>query len=536
MTNWRPRSVAVRRTSTVAWMAGGSKPTAFTVDAAGDLADLAVEEDPVVELASPAMQIRRADEPADLGERRLEGDPVHRDPAAPGAGTLDDLHAAILGGGPEVGSQGDGDGPQVERLALDRCHRDRTPIADRRPDPGPVALARRGVLAQLVSGRDVGEPSEIPVDPKAGQVDRADRVEVGGAVQLEVQSRRGAACQGHVAERRLARTARRPESRRGNRPVAKGDLVGDRGGPERSPGQTRGQDGDHDAGEQPLATKRRLAVEAAGDAEAGEQAGGREGDEPRVGGLDRGEERLGSERGQLVDHPHDRRDEAEDSEDPEPQDRSRTRGRREPPAARRRRSPRWRSGRGWSARRSGRTGRPAGRSAGSARPDSAQHADQRTAQEPELETANPHAMSLSVGPAHLARGGRAPRKYQRAWDGRVIATAHGALEHAPTAPNRTEPAAANGPRTGCHMAVMAQRGSRDRGRSSPRASPAALAAAPFVGGPGIRTTCPGRRPGADGAGEPGEAPPMIGLAPDDATTRAVLYDRRRARWPARQQL
>ena len=42
----------------------------LAVDAARDLAELAVEEDPVVELAAPAVQVGVADEPANLRERR----------------------------------------------------------------------------------------------------------------------------------------------------------------------------------------------------------------------------------------------------------------------------------------------------------------------------------------------------------------------------------------------------------------------------------------------------------------------------------
>ena len=74
----------------------------LAIDAARDLADLAVEEDPVVELAAPVLQVRVADEPADLREGRLEGLAVDGDPAAPCPGALEDLDAAVLGRRPVV--------------------------------------------------------------------------------------------------------------------------------------------------------------------------------------------------------------------------------------------------------------------------------------------------------------------------------------------------------------------------------------------------------------------------------------------------
>ena len=105
MTESRPRSVAVSRTSIVPLSASGHDAAGLAVGAARDLAELAVEEDPVVELAAPAMEVGVADEPADLREGRSEGRAVDRDPAAPGAGALDDLDAVVLGGRPVAGRQ-----------------------------------------------------------------------------------------------------------------------------------------------------------------------------------------------------------------------------------------------------------------------------------------------------------------------------------------------------------------------------------------------------------------------------------------------
>ena len=65
MTESRPRSVAVRWTSMVPWMRRPATSARLAVDAARDLAELAVEEDPVVELAAPSMEVVVADEPTE---------------------------------------------------------------------------------------------------------------------------------------------------------------------------------------------------------------------------------------------------------------------------------------------------------------------------------------------------------------------------------------------------------------------------------------------------------------------------------------
>ena len=115
MTVSRPRSVAVSRTSMVPSNASGDDPERLAVEAARDLAELAVEEDPVVELAAPAVQVRGPDEVLDLRERVGERDAVDRDPAASRSGALDDLDAVVLGRRPVARRQRD-----LERLEVDR--------------------------------------------------------------------------------------------------------------------------------------------------------------------------------------------------------------------------------------------------------------------------------------------------------------------------------------------------------------------------------------------------------------------------------
>ena len=64
-----------------------------------DAAELAVGEDPDVDLAPPGVQVGGPDQPANLRKRRPEGSAVDGDPAAPGAGALDVDEPEVLGGG-----------------------------------------------------------------------------------------------------------------------------------------------------------------------------------------------------------------------------------------------------------------------------------------------------------------------------------------------------------------------------------------------------------------------------------------------------
>ena len=65
----RPRSMAISLPVSPAGRSNPS-PTASPLTRHDDLADLAVDEDPVVELAAPAVEVGIADQPLDLRERR----------------------------------------------------------------------------------------------------------------------------------------------------------------------------------------------------------------------------------------------------------------------------------------------------------------------------------------------------------------------------------------------------------------------------------------------------------------------------------
>ena len=78
---------------------------------------------------------------------------------------------------------------------------------------------------------------------------------------------------------------------------------------------------DGDAGDETTPADGRTTLDPPGDADPREQAGRREGDEPRIAGLDGREEGLGAKRLQLVDDADDRRDEEEERGDAQPDDR-----------------------------------------------------------------------------------------------------------------------------------------------------------------------------------------------------------------------
>ena len=137
MTTSRPRSVAVRLTSTVADDRIGAQVDGVAAGIADDLAHLPVEEDPVVELAAPAMEIGIADQPADLRKGRLEGRAVDGDPTAARTGALDDLDPAVLGRRPVAGGQRGGQHLEVD--ASRRATLDGSTVIQ--PPPGSRAQA-----------------------------------------------------------------------------------------------------------------------------------------------------------------------------------------------------------------------------------------------------------------------------------------------------------------------------------------------------------------------------------------------------------
>ena len=114
------------------------------VDAARDPSDLAVLEDPVVELAAPVGEVGVADEEARLGERGEERRAVDRDPALAGRGALDDRDAARLRGRARLRREGELERVEVDRRVGDLVGRRPAPAGERDPDP---RLGRRCVAA-----------------------------------------------------------------------------------------------------------------------------------------------------------------------------------------------------------------------------------------------------------------------------------------------------------------------------------------------------------------------------------------------------
>ena len=156
-------------------MASSSSPTAspFTVPATWPSA--AVEEDPVVELATPALEVVVADEPADLREGRPEHRAVDRHATAPGRRALDDLDAVVLGG--RAAARGRGRRrPRAGRASARAWPAASGAAPSRRSGvrvQARVAAPGLAVLAELAVGRDVRQPAEVAPGALAGEVDRA---------------------------------------------------------------------------------------------------------------------------------------------------------------------------------------------------------------------------------------------------------------------------------------------------------------------------------------------------------------------------
>ena len=293
----------------------------LAVGTARHLAKLPVEEDPVVELAAPAVEVGVTDQPGDLRERIAEGRTVDRDPAAPRAGTLDHLDPVVLGGRPVARREGGLERLDVHRVAGDGRGRDRRPRRARRRGPRLVAHPRRAVLPELLVRGDIGEPAEVVADARPGQIRRADRPEVDGRNEVERQARGPAGSQRCVAQRRLDVADRRSEPRRLGRRVAQGHVVADGDSGEQEPRHGGRDERDADPGQQASPPNGRPALQSAGDPEPAEEAGGEERDQPRVDGLERRQERPRPECEQLGHHAGDRWHEAQEGQDAEGHDR-----------------------------------------------------------------------------------------------------------------------------------------------------------------------------------------------------------------------
>ena len=277
-------------------------------------------------------------------------------------GALDDLDAAVLGGRPVALAERHRQGLLVQRVVVDGVGGDGVPVARRRPDPAlladsgprrtgragrssrrrPASGSRRrpgrrpGRSSRAAGGRSCprGGASGAPSCPAASGVSHN-----GGWPAPVVGPNRDAAVGWSRSAMSLA-TAAAPNAAPDS-PVATTAIA--------------------DAGQHPPAPDRRPALQPPGDPEAAEQAGREQRDQPRIDGLDRRQERLRAEGRQLRDDPGDRRDQAEQADEPEPDDR------RERDVAAGDRRPDdagegdRRSGRSWSGRRRGRAARPAGR-------------------------------------------------------------------------------------------------------------------------------------------------------------------------------
>ena len=191
----------------------GQDPAGLAVGAACDLTEPPVEEDPVVELAAPAMQVGIADEPRDLWECLAERRAIDRDPASSRASTLDDLDPVILRGRAVARRQGRREGLDVHRVVGHGRRRDRCPARTRRRHPGAIADTCRPVLPELPVRGHVGQPAEVVPDADPGKIGRAERSKVDRGVEMEREACARPGRQGRIAGRWL--TGRRSSARTG---------------------------------------------------------------------------------------------------------------------------------------------------------------------------------------------------------------------------------------------------------------------------------------------------------------------------------
>ena len=287
---------------------GPRAPPPSPLTRARDLAELAVEEDPVVELPAPVLQVRVADQPADLREGGPERRAVHGHPAAPGTGALDDLDPAVLGGRSVALGEYRAHDLQVERIALELLGTARA--ASRRRASG--VQARRRSIAPRRTGPARGPWRHRPASGSRcrvavpGQVHRPDRAAVDRArpagrpgvtcaPAVSGPSHSGGSPSGSVGPKREAaglpagrarRSRWRWPTRRRPSPRATVRAIADATPTRRRRGRSA-----------------RPPADPAGQAEAREQARSDERQQPRVGGLERRHQGLRAERLELVDEP-----------------------------------------------------------------------------------------------------------------------------------------------------------------------------------------------------------------------------------------
>ena len=290
MTRSRPRSVAVSRTSIVRLDGVGLDADGLAVGLAGDLAELAVEEDPVVELAAPAAEVGVADQPADLREAARNGRPVDGHPAASGGGaSMTSMPwSSAVARAPSVSATATVWRSSVESRTVVGRARTQPPAGDRSQAASPRSAcpywpSSRSVATYASQRKSVPVALTDEIDGAArSPIDRAD------ATVRRVGHRRSRG-DGAVARRRDAAVPEvgRAETRSDARAVgvAQAQLVGDGGRP-RMPARPRASG--------PWRSPLRGAPAAGGRAppnsrrawpKPGEEARADEREQPRVGGL-----------------------------------------------------------------------------------------------------------------------------------------------------------------------------------------------------------------------------------------------------------
>ena len=173
---------------------------------------------------------------------------------------------------------------------------------------------------ELADRGDVRQPAEVVAGSQSGKLHRTELTEVGARGQAQREAGAPPGRQLRVTWRRLYVACGRSESR-GVRAGGPHRLVvgnGDRG--EHGRRRDRGDHAQPDPRQQPMIADRLLPVQATRDPETGEQARGEERDQPRIRCLEGRQERLGSERHELVDHADDRRHEEQQGDDADPHD------------------------------------------------------------------------------------------------------------------------------------------------------------------------------------------------------------------------
>ncbi len=233
----RPRSNASMRNRTPACRPSSSSPSAGPLSAPVHLAQLAVREHPVVEVAPPARDVGRTDQQLDLREDPAQRHAVDGDPAVPGSRAVDVVQPAILRGvglGKGQGHRGHLPVDVVARAPL-RLGGGPRPAGRQRPhalaDPDQALLAQGEPGGGEARPRDVGArcgSPPAPPGPCSGRRSSHPCAAAGGRWYRPRpgRCRCGGSSSGSVGPKRDAMAGRSVERQ----------LVDDGGGRERTPG------------------------------------------------------------------------------------------------------------------------------------------------------------------------------------------------------------------------------------------------------------------------------------------------------------